>query len=238
VTAARAASLATAVVAVLLTVAGGPVGSAGAATDPVGTGMRGDRYCELLLLQPAEGRIDAQVWNTYGLNDCPEADWAALDPGAVARDRGVAVTLRNGPRYWLVDRAIRSAPPASAVESLGGIPMRQLGAVSLQPSDITAGAYRAQRVVRNTTLVWPAGKRVYELTAPDGAVYVMQSWSGQVDPSLDERGLAGLAGRLALPDGWAFSTRVPRKAIRVGTDADGAATVLQDELMNAYSRRA
>lgn len=120
-------------------------GIAGADERRPGTHMRGGRYCELLLLQPADGRLEAQVWNTYGLNDCPGPEWAALDPAAVARDEGVAVVLRNGPRYWLIDTAARSVATDPPVRSLGGIPMRRLGAVSLAPADITAGAYRPQR---------------------------------------------------------------------------------------------
>lgn len=224
--------------AIALVATTGIADAAPGASDAARTHMRGDRYCELLLLQPADGRLEAQVWNTYGLNDCPEQQWATLDPAAVARDEGVAVVLRNGPRYWLIDEATRSEATVPPVRSLGGIPMRRLGAVSLAPADVTAGAYRPQRVVRNAQMTWPAARRVYELTAPDGAVYIMQSWSRQIDPTLAERDLRRLGTRLALPEGWSFSSRVPRRPIRVGTDADGAATVLQDELMNAYSRRA
>jgi len=84
---------------------------------------------------------------------------------------------------------------------------------------------------------WPAGRRVYELTTPDGAVYVMQSWSQQIDPTLDERALRNLRDRLALPPGWSYGSRVLRRPLRVPPDASGANGVLQDELMNAYTRR-
>jgi len=231
VRAARVAALAVASLVTLL-----PTAPAGAGARP-GTHMRGERYCELLLLQPADGLLHAKVWNTYGLNECPAAEWDAIDPAAVARDEGVAVVVRNGPRYWLIDEAMRNTPTAPVVRPLGGLPMRQLGEVSLAPADIAGGAYRPQRVVRDTLMTWRAGERVYELTAPDGAVYVMQSWSAQDDPTLAEADLRRLGDGLALPEGWRYSSRVPRRAIRVGTDAAGAATVLQDELMNSYSRR-
>jgi hypothetical protein len=116
--------------------------------------------------------------------------------------------------------------------------MQPLATVALTPADITAGAYREQRVVRNTTMAWPAGKRIYELTAPDGAIYVMQSWSQQIDATLDETALRTLGDRLALPPGWTYGSRVLRRALRVPPDAGGANGVLQDELMNAYTRRA
>ena len=201
------------------------------------TRMRGARYCELLLLTPRDGQLIAQVWNTYQLNDCPEAAWAAVDTATVARDENVALVLRNGPRYWLIDKAERTVPAQSSTRPLSGLPMRQLATVALSATDVRSGAYREQRVVRNTTMTWPAGKRVYELTSPDGAVYVMQSWSQQIAPTLTEADLRTLGDRLTLPAGFTFGSRVLRKPLSVGTDASGAAFVLQDELMNAYSRR-
>ena len=41
--------------------------------------MRGKRYCEVLLVRPAEGKVSAEVYNSYPLNDCPEAKWSQLD---------------------------------------------------------------------------------------------------------------------------------------------------------------
>ena len=42
------------------------------------------------------------------------------------------------------------------------------------------------------------GRTVYELTDPAGSTYVMQTWSQQKDPSLEEDDLAGLGDRLHL----------------------------------------
>ena len=79
------------------------------------------------------------------------------------------------------------------------------------------------------------GSTVYELVAPDGTTYVMQSWSQQVDPTLDEAGLAELASRLQLPSGWSYRVRVLGEALQVDT-TDTDAVVLQDELRNSYSQ--
>ncbi len=46
--------------------------------------------------------------------------------------------------------------------------------------------------------------------------------------------LAGLGGRLALPEGWSFRTRVLDEELVVDTTAT-IATVLQDELENTYT---
>jgi hypothetical protein len=76
---------------------------------------------------------------------------------------------------------------------------------------------------------------VHELTAPDGTRYVMQAWSQQVDPTLDERDLGNLGTRLALPAGWTYQTRTLARPLKVVT-TDQPAQVLQDELMNSYSQ--
>ena len=90
---------------------------------PVGTtvtGLFGRRYCELILVNAHSSPITAQVWNTYPLNNCPEDKWTALDPAAVAAQRGSAAALRNGPRYWAVDSITKfhSAPLPTATLGL------------------------------------------------------------------------------------------------------------------------
>jgi len=69
-----------------------PIGPAMATQN----GMYGDRYCELLLVQPGTVGLRAQVYGTYTLNDCPQATWAALDTGAIARAENVPFAQRNG----------------------------------------------------------------------------------------------------------------------------------------------
>ncbi len=75
---------------------------------------------------------------------------------------------------------------------------------------------------------------MYELLAPNGAIYVMQSYAQIVDPTLEESALAGLGARLELPTGWTFRARTLDAPLLVTTR--GEATVVQDELQNTYSR--
>ena len=42
-------------------------------------GLRDVRYGEVLLLSGSDGTYSAEVWNTLGLNDCPQEAWDALD---------------------------------------------------------------------------------------------------------------------------------------------------------------
>jgi hypothetical protein len=55
-----------------------------------------------------------------------------------------------------------------------------------------------------------------------------------VDPTLNQSNLGDLAGRLKLPAGWAFRSRILDEELVVDT-TDHPATVVQDELENTYT---
>lgn len=210
----------------------GPPPDAGLVEVP---GLRGGRYCEVLLVRPGADAITAEVYNSQGFGDCPAERWEQLDPNAIAAERGVPIALLNGPRYWLMDRITRRPPdePPPVID-VGGITMFRAATVEIAPDAMSATPYVASSVDRATVFTYDAGSRVYELRAADGERYVMQSWSQQVDPALDEDALAGLGDRLALPEGWSFATRVLDAPLRIDT-TDTDARVLQDELGNSYS---
>jgi hypothetical protein len=64
----------------------------------------------------------------------------------------------------------------------------------------------------------------------------MQALSHAVDDSQTPASLPALVDTLDLPAGWTFSTRTQDDALRLLSDTDGVATVLQDELANTYQR--
>ena len=57
----------------------------------------------MLLLTQTDGEFTAEVWNTMGHGECPQADWDALDGGAVATERGTILALLNGLRVQRSD---------------------------------------------------------------------------------------------------------------------------------------
>jgi hypothetical protein len=73
---------------------------------------------------------------------------------------------------------------------------------------------------------------VFELVAPGGDTYVMQSYAQIKDPKLTIGRLDSLGRRLKLPLGWRYRTRKLRHALVL--TAKGKATILQDELQNTY----
>lgn len=197
----------------------------------------GVRYCEVLTITIGEAGTTAEVWGTQGLNDCPQDTFDAIDPVAVVAEMGVTAAIPNGPRYWVLDEIVANELAGSGeIRDFGGIEMRSIATVDLGPGLPDRSPYSDRSVARDTEFAFAAGRTIHELTASDGSIYVMQSYSTEVDPSLTADALAGLGGRLELPDGWTFASRVLDDQLVV-EDIDGIATVIQDELLNSYQLR-
>lgn len=210
-------------------------GPSGVVTSAAGVSLRGARYCEILApaaSTDSSGRA-VTVYTTQGLNDCPAELWDVLEPATVARELGVPVVFRNGPRYLAYDRISATIPEGSTV--LGGLEMHPVATLEL-PAGVTPASslpYAEMRVARTTTYTFEAGKPVFELVAPNGRVYVMQTYVGEMHPGSDLTGLATLGERLTLPEGWQFRSVTPAEDLAV-VAVDGVATVVRDDLGNTY----
>ena len=196
--------------------------------------MRTKRYCEVLLVQPATTGVSAEVYNTYPLNDCPADQWAAMDAKAIATAEGVPLAILNGPRYWLMNRVTKVDAGDRVTKTFGGMAMIREASVAIGSLDAAGTPYVPHEVNRSTVFTFDRGETVYELHAPDGSTYVMQTWSQQVDPTLAEADLAGLGPRLQLPAGWSYGSRKLTTPLRIETTTTPA-HVLQDDLRNSYS---
>lgn len=197
--------------------------------------MRTVRYCEVLLIKPIDGKPSAEVYNTYPLNECPDDLWVTLDATAIAKEQGVPLAVLNGPRFWMMDEVEAAGGDAPAPVSFGGMEMIKRATLDLSAVGIGAPAYTEHNVNRKSVFTFAKGSTVYQLVAADGTVYVMQSWSQQVDPNLAESDLSSLSERLELPDGWTFRSLTLTEELRVET-VEADAVVLQDDLRNSYSK--
>lgn len=203
--------------------------------EVAGDGLRGARYCEVLLVFVKAAGVEAQVWGTQGLSACPADAWNALDAETLRTERGAVQVVMNGPRYWLIDSAEAQMLPDVAPRMFGDLEMRQLATVQVEPSMLSEMAAYTPRVVNRTTrFTFRAGAEIYELLSADGSVYAMQSYATFVDPSVAEGDLAALGERLHLPAGWQYRVRVLDADLDVR--ATGEAVVVQDELANTYQR--
>lgn len=209
--------------------AGGSGGASGVVTD-----VRGDRYCEVLLGRLDGATVHVDVYNTYGLGDCPDAAWKALDGATIKANQMVDAVILNGPRYWLMDSFQKSMLVDPTVVTFGTLEMRLAGKIDVPFADVAGGSkpYVTRTVARTTSWVYDAGKPVYELVDPQGRVFDMQSYSVQ-KTAQTEASLATLGSQLVLPTGWSYRTRVLDAPLTV-TAVNAMATVVQDDLANTY----
>ena len=196
--------------------------------------MRGVRYGEVLAMFLRDNGLEAEVYGTQMLNDCPQEQWQTLDADAIAKDMGAVFAKLNGPRHWLLDGlGTKVAVVEPVFRDFNGITMRRIAVVNLG-ADYAPGSYVERKINRGAVFFWDAGKKVYELVNPDGLAYVMQARCIGVDPTISEESLDTLGDKLSLPAGWSYRVRVLSEELVVDTTAH-VATVLQDEFENTYT---
>ena len=196
--------------------------------------MRGVRYGEVLAMFLRDTGLEAEVYGTQMLNDCPQELWETLDADAIAKDMGAVFVKLNGPRYWLLDGLGSKVAVVDPVfKDFNGIQMRRIATIPLG-ADFAAGPYVARNVNRGAVFFFDAGKTVYELVDPEGQAFVMQARCVGVDSSITEQSLETLGDRLALPAGWTYKSRMLETELVIDTSAT-LATVVQDEFENTYT---
>jgi hypothetical protein len=200
--------------------------------------LRNVRYCEIIPVTRKGRTLTAWVYNTLGLNDCPACEWDALTEDEVNEAYGSVSAKLNGPRYWVIDKLVGSGSTTTGKRfTFGGIEMELRASIETKIREGTVGEefYTPNQVQRDTVYTYKAGKPVYELTSPEGDVYVMQSYAQIKDKNLTIDDLASLESKLALPEGWTYATRTLTEDLVL--DSGGLAHVINDDLYNAYQRR-
>lgn len=197
-----------------------------------GEDVFGKRYGEVLLIRAKGADLEATVYNTFPLNDCPAELWDRLDAVAIAAEHGAVAAILNGPRYWLMSGIVKAADQLTTRATFGGLEMTRQATVQL--ASMNPGPYQQNTVDRKAVFVFAAGRPVYELVDPDGRRWIMQTYSQTVDAALSLADLPGLATRLTPPPGWRYETRIPESDIVIDTVGQDAC-VTQDDLANTYS---
>jgi hypothetical protein len=196
--------------------------------------MRNVRYGEVLAIYARDNVLEAEVYGTQMLNDCPAELWETLDAPTIAAELGALGVKLNGPRHWCLDGlGTKVAPVEPVLRDFNGLTMRRIAVVPLG-AESGASPYTVRNVDRGAQFFWDAGKEVHELVDPDGTAYVMQAFCIGVDSSLRLDNLHELKNKLQLPSGWAFRTRVLEEEMISDTTAN-LAVVIQDELENTYT---
>lgn len=196
--------------------------------------MRGVRYGEVLAVYLRDHGLQAEVYGTQMLNDCPAELWDTLVAEDIAKEMEAVFVKLNGPRYWVLDglgTKVNTLEPV--MREFNGLLMRRIATVDIKnPGEGTA--YKVNHVNRGAVFFWNAGSRVYELVDPDGRAFVMQALCIGVDPSINEESLLTLGDRLNMPTGWSYRTRILDSEL-VADTTDHLATVVQDEFENTYT---
>ena len=196
--------------------------------------MRGVRYGEVLAVYLREHGLEAEVFGTQLLNDCPQELWDTLDAAEIAAEMDAITVKLNGPRYWTLDGfGQKLAPMEPILRDFNGITMRRIAVVELGP-DPQLGPYNGMKVNRQVIFFFDAGQTVHELVDPEGVAYVMQAYCIGVDPTMSQDSLDTLGERLSMPEGWSYRSRVLTEDLVVDTTTT-VATVLQDEFENSYT---
>ena len=184
------------------------------------------------------GKIHIDVWNTVNFNSCPDFAWSERDLSAIKNELKASRIVDNGPRYWVNDK----------VESLDenpdkGFEVRQFGdilmaKVATLERSFSSGMlsfenfYTPNTVKRNTRYTYFSDDWVFTLTDPDGQVYVMQSFSQQVNPDLTYENLHHLEDVLKLPKGWSYEPVLLEEELIL--ESHGETTVVSDDFRNVY----
>ena len=207
-------------------------------TSPAKQELRNDRYCEVIPSVQNGSTVTSYIYNTLGFNHCPPGKWKKLTETEVNQEFGSQKAQLNGPRHWVLDhiQLTGSATSTGQTFTFGGIEMGLDGTLTTPAGQPTVGQqpYVVNQVKRDTIWTYDAGKPIFELTDPDGHVYVMQSYSQLVDKKLHYRDLPRLASLLELPQGWSYTTK--RLTHTLQLNSNGLAYIVNDNLFDTYQR--
>ena len=198
--------------------------------------IRGYRFCEVgLITGTSQDNAIANIWNTTGACDPTPEQFGALDAAAIARDNRALRAWLNPVRHWMSDHLdVWEAGIDMTFGSITGTWMGVTGAATMMQATVQ-GSYDPGYLYSTSTFAFSKGSKVYLLEAPDGELFVMQSFTRHWAPALTEDNLAHLAGRLDLPAGWGFRAEVLSHDLEVSSGKhDNLAHVVQDNLHNVY----
>jgi len=191
------------------------------------------RYCEFLLVKQIAPTISVDVFNTTGLNECPQDEFDAANPAVITANSGSLIAAKGGPSRWTLD-GIRNLPAGDPVDT-DGLETRLIG--TLTPPSLVPPPFAEIPISRSTVWNYRRGRTVRILISTTGKKYAMQSYSRATGSTLKESDLNGLGSNpgTRIPDGWEFRTKkVKQKLLTMRTR--GAAYIVRDGFANVYQR--
>ena len=198
-------------------------------------------YCEIIPDTVANGVTTEHVFNTLGFNTCPSDAWSTITEQNIvdaynAAYGGATSATINGRRHWVMDSIQSNGGTTSSTDTLtvNGVEfgLKALLVIPAGQSAIGTDTYTVSTVQRNTTYVFKAGRKVYELSDPQGNVYVMQSYSTQFGPKITLKNLSKIGPLDNLPKGWHYRARTLKKDLTL--TAAGTTQIVNDSFRNTF----
>lgn len=191
------------------------------------TDIRSMRFCEFLLI--FNDRVE--IYNTSNAEGCPEEKWQAIDPASIAAAHGATAAQLNGPHFWIMDEQVIGM---GETRTFGGIEAGYAATLPLSALGSGTGAdpYKPYISAKDQTMVFEAGKPVYELVDPEGNSYIMNAYGDEVrdgDP-------ANLAGLLSPAEGWSFHVRTLNEDLTIEGSSESPVHMVGDDFHQYYTR--
>ncbi|GAA4740013.1 hypothetical protein [Actinomycetospora chibensis] len=196
---------------------------------------RGYAQGENFLMKGQPGRLDALVFNTTGLNQCPPEKFNAIDVDVLAQETESDVVWKNPRRFWMMDRltiALVGEPRDFQGLMFNFVAEMQMPADFTPDRGQTAIAYRPSQISRVSRYEFLSGRPVFLLRSPEGVTFVMQTYTNHKASDLAEADLPELGHRLQLADGWQFKAKTLDRDLIL--DTNGLAHIVADDLENMY----
>lgn len=202
--------------------------SAQQTTTPVDVpNTRNMRFCEVLVINGDY----VNIYNTSGLNECPEDAWNAIDPAAMAKDLGVDGIQKNGPHYWVMDSQTIGF---GETQSFNGIDARWGARIPTSALGGSEGSapYMPFKTCKTQKMVYDAGGKVWEMIDDKGEVWVLQAHEAQF--TLDDLDTLGSQMK-SLPEGWTWRTRTLDKQLVLDLKESECNMGIGDEFHQYYT---
>jgi hypothetical protein len=200
-------------------------------------------YGEAIPDTVGSGTLTEHVFNTLGYNTCPTNQWNTITESNISaafnqqyNGNSTNATI-NGRRHWVMDTIVNNSVGTNANTNtllVNGLwfGLQALLTVPVGAPTIGQQPYVVNTVDRYTTYTFKKERLVYELTDPSGNVYVMQSYSEQIDPTLTLANLPYIASEDQLPEGWTYQARtLPEDLVLT---ANGSTQIVNDHLRNTF----
>ncbi len=200
------------------------------------TDMRGYVFCEVALITgTTKSNAIADFYNSTGAGNCTPEAFAALNEEQIKKETDSRAVFLNPSRHWMFDQFW--VYEAGDDRTFGAAKFTWMGVVPVEELEkgVTKGHYVPGYIFRNNQYKWNKGSEIYLLDAPDGEVFVMQSFTNFVQKDVTIDNIRDLGSKLHMPPGWKFRSVVLDRDLVVNQErTNHLAHVFQDDLKDAY----